>query len=279
VESDVPVRNMGRPTNADGIIQLDVSTGAKAPYTDPFGSTVFKTDKATDASVMKMGTPPVGKWQKVFSSASDIGKKTVPYASNIINSFRKIPQATPPTLIDRPAPANISLENSRVDIGRAVRGQNLNADRTLDANTAAAVRMGSMAQGMTALNGVNTAEANQNASARQQASQLGAGIDIRNSMLVDAYHNNQTEGQVAQTRNQAANLANAADKFIEQQNNDNRMKLDGQKYRLLVQQFGESGVSGRLLTGAGMELDPKTGLPIDKPVKQAMGGKLKKVYN
>lgn len=265
------VRNIDRPKNADGTIQLDQSVGAFNPLVDQFPGVKFSTSKSVDDSAMKMlgntGKVPV---QKSFS-IGDSAKKLLPFASNIINSMRKPPMPIAPQMLDHIIPRKINLDASRVDINRAVRGQTLNARKNLDANTAAAVEMAGMSQGLNALNGVNTQEQNTNTQLGLQADQVNAGIDAQNGQLRNGYNNSLVERQIAQQRNQAENVANAADKAMAIEDNNNRLALDERKFGVLSTMYNSSGVLQRAMDV--MKKNGVTGLPEYK----RMGGRLKKV--
>ena len=227
------------------------------PLKSVWGNTPLNVD---DSLASNYGTTP---WQAVFNKGA---KALAPYASNLINSFRKPPMPIKPGNLQHLMPARINLDASRVDIARALRGQQLFANRNLDANTAAAVGMAGVAQGTTALNGVNAQEANTNAQLKTQTDQANASIDAQNLGLTTQYNNNLTERQVAQQRAASANIANASDKYIAQEESDARRALDLEKTKYIAQQFSNSGVWNRMVDRNG------------EPVKLKMGGKLKKVY-
>lgn len=263
------VRSIDRPKNADGTIQLDQGVGARSPLVDEFPGVRFSTSKSVDDSAMKMlGKGPV---QKSFS-VGDTAKKLLPFASNIINSMRKPPMPIAPEMLEHIVPRKINLDASRVDIQRAVRGQTLNARKNLDANTAAAVEMAGMSQGLNALNGVNAQEQNTNTQLGMQADQVNAGVDAQNNQLRNGYNNSLVERQIAQQNNQAANVANAADKAMAIEDNNNRMALDERKFGVLSTMYDSSGVLRRAVDV--MKKNGVTGLPEYK----RMGGRLKKVY-
>lgn len=251
----------------DGTIQLETAGGYNPPVKSMEDNTVFKTNASVDDSVSKMGRISSTPNQKVFNSDN-----LIPYASNIINSFRKPPMPVAPQTAGYVTPGRISLDDSRVDIARGVRGQIANANRTLDNNTAAAVGLAATAQGYTANNTVNVNEANANAQLKQQADTTNAGIEMQNNALINQYHGNQVEAQVAQQRAQSANVANAADKYISSQDQAARMKLDKDKFNVLSGMYKDSGVLDRYM--AELKKRGVTGLP----EVLRMGGKLKKVY-
>lgn len=200
-------------------------------------------------------TPKPVNWRDNFTpdTTSGLGKtsltdrlnKLMPYASNIANTFRR--PATPPI------PENISpvtmpkvnLDNSRNEIQRQIRGANVSAGNTLDAQAATAVRQSGLATQLNALNDVNAKEAGINAQIGGEQAQLNAGIDMRNTMGRNQYGQQLTEMKLAQQRAQSENFANFSDKYIAQGNEQAKAQLEMDKYRTLTDLYKSSGVFDR----------------------------------
>jgi len=149
-----------------------------------------------------------------------------PYASNIINSFRKPPMPSLPGSIANVRPAYVNDTDALNDANRSVRGLNNNLDATLDPNTAAAAKMGTLASSLDQRGRIKMWKANTNAQATAQAAQVNASIDAQNIGLGVDYDNKIVDRGIAMQREQSENVANAADKFMEQKAQSDAKQLD-----------------------------------------------------
>lgn len=231
----------------------------------------------TLAKSARFGVDKSAPRKNVFSKFGDV----VPYLSNVANSFRNTPLPDAPGTINPVQARQVNYGAQRAEADRQVVGANKNASATLDENTAAAVQGSNLAGGIRAKNSVNEAEANTNAQLGQQANGQNAQIDAQNVQLQNQWKNNLVEGQMAGQMNQSANLSNAADKFIGQTNENNKAKLDQQKWEAYQPLWQNSGVSGRAY---GDDSQYATWLKTNNPdaydqqypQKKAMGGNIRK---
>jgi hypothetical protein len=186
-------------------------------------------------------SPGTMRRSNVFSKFGDI----VPYVSNLANSFRHPPLPQAPGMVGAVSASHVSADGQLVEADRSVRGMNGAADRNLDENTAAAVKGSNMAQGIRAKNSVYESVNNTNVGIDNQNRQLNAGIEMQNMGVMNQWKNNLTEAQVVDQREQSANLSNAADKYVGQQQFRDAQQLDRDKWEAYKPMWKNSGVSDR----------------------------------
>jgi hypothetical protein len=198
-----------------------------------------------------------------------------PYASNIINSFRKAPRPATPRPYQYMRLSPVSYGASRTEADRAVYGANqgLNA---LGENAATAVRTANLTQGIRSVNQINEAEANQNATISNQAAQVNTQIGNSYVDAMNRYDDMNLNAQMADVQQQSANMANAADKYIAIRNQQRLADLEGQKFQVLSKIYEESGVLDRVI--GDNPLDPRTQIPRMTPkAKLGAGGMLRRI--
>lgn len=253
VAANTPIPLSGNPTT--------IRPGARALTTTISGRT------SPDVAVNSWEKPSTTS--NVFSKFGDI----VPYISNIANSFRRAPRPAAPGQINPIATRKVNFDNQRAETDRTIIGANANVDRNLDENTAQAFKAANRVQGMRAKNAIAESETNTNAQMGAQTDQTNAAIQGQNIAMTNQWRNNITEAQVADQNNQSANLANAADKYIMQENNRTAADLDKRRLGVYKGMFASSGVMDRQITGYQKYLKDN-GLE-DTAVK-AYGGKMRK---
>lgn len=190
----------------------------------------------------------LGPKQPAFNSKGlvNAAESLTPYVSNIVNAIRKTPKPTPPRMVSAVSISSPSLAGERVEIDRSVRGVNLGADQSLDANTAASVKVGNLIQGLRVKGQSFTNEANMKVQATNSANQINGGIDAFNAQRGDQYDNNKLGMQIATARESSENIANFADKRIQEMARRDAMGLDKTKFNILSKMYG-SGVLDRLV--------------------------------
>lgn len=186
-------------------------------------------------------------WKKAGADLQSAGARALPYASNIANAFRRPPMPAAPATINPVTLSRVDLSDARNRIARSVRGQNLNADRSLNPQAAAAVRNANLAKEIEGTSQVSEQEAFLNS--RQQAEQAGMNLNVEsmNAQAQNNYHNEILQRNIAGQREQSGNLANAADKAIAQQNEQRKEQLDLKKINVLSQMWKNSGVYDRMM--------------------------------
>ena len=189
-----------------------------------------------------------GKVGKGLTDAMGNAEKVVPYVSNLVNSFRKTPRPHVPIMQNAVGSVKLNFDDQRVEADRSVRGANRSADMMLDENTAGSLKAANLASGIRAKNSIATSEANANAQLAMQTNQMNTGIEANNLARMDRYNDDAVGAQIADQRERSANLSNAADKFVMQQNEKAKAKLDLDKLNVYKELWKNSGVYDRLLT-------------------------------
>lgn len=169
-----------------------------------------------------------------------------PYASNIINSFRRPPMPASPTLNPQVTLSQVHMDNARNDVQRNISAAGVDADRTVDGNTAAAIKRFDLGTKLDKLSAINESEANTNAGIRNQQAQINAGITEGNNRKLDDYNTSKVERSVAQQREQSMNVANAGEKMMEIKNEKEKTRVDQEKTKVMSTMFAHSGVYNRL---------------------------------
>lgn len=202
-----------------------------------------------------------------------------PYASNIVNAFRRPPLPATPGLINPVTLPKVSLNNARNVVERNARSTNMAAERMLDENTAASVQQGTLATKLQGLNDIADREAQINAGIGAQQAQMNLGVETANVGAMNNFRDSLVNRKIAMQREQSANLSNAVDKNIAIDNERAKGKLDLEKMKVLSDLWRNSGVYDRML----MRLK-KSGMDnvfgVDEKGENTFrkGGKLKKVY-
>lgn len=258
--------------------------------------TILKRNAASNSTGLQTTAGPIGtptgnhgmapivggsgnpfNWQKVFDAAGNAASGMKPYLSNITNAMRKPPFPSLPGTISPVVLPKVSLDNSRNQIERSTRSADLTADKSLDEQTAAAVRNANLGTKIQGTNQVNQQEAAINAQQGAEAAQLNSNIDAMNTGTMNNYRDSLTSRQIAQQREQSANVANATDKSIAIDNEKRKGELDLKKLQVLSEVWKQSGVYDRMMAKMKKEgnTDP-TG--IISQMGNALGGKLKPVF-
>jgi hypothetical protein len=191
-----------------------------------------------------------------------------PYVSNIVNSFRRAPRPAYPTMNSSPALSKINMDDARNQVGREISSSNTGADRNLDSNTAASVKLFNSGRKLNALSGINEYEKNINSNIANQQSQMDWQTQMGNNAKIDNYNNEITSSNIANQNNQSANLANAADKFVAIGNEKQKADVERDKTRTLSTMFSPNGPNGgvfgreRLRIANSGGTDPILGRPL-----------------
>lgn len=228
---------------------MDPVAGTPAPFI-PSGDITSPYNWAADpASVNDPRTyrPSGFNWGQALGVASRAGSTIVPYASNIANSFRTPPLPSAPQLVNPVTMSRIDLSNARNQILRQTRAQDLNADRALNPQAAAAVRNANLAKSIEGTSQVSEQEAFLNSRQKAEAAGMNLNVDTMNATAMNRWNDAILERNMANQRAQSGNLANASDKYIAQENEDRKAQLDMQKMNVLSQMWKSSGVYDRML--------------------------------
>lgn len=180
-----------------------------------------------------------------WNRAGQIGQSLAPYVSNIVNAFRRAPTPAQPIMDSPPVFQKVNYDADRLQVDREIAAANTGADRTLAGNQATAVRQFNMGQKLNELSKINERERNTNIGISNQQAYVNAQVGASNNAKVEDYNQSMVERNVAQQREQAANLANAADKYVAIQNEVRKADTDKQKARILSSVYEKSGVLQR----------------------------------
>lgn len=185
------------------------------------------------------------KWPSQGKSKAGMDMSAfVPYLSNLVNTFRKTPRPIAPAQVDYVPGSQISLDAARAETNTATRMADL-ATSGLDAQTAGAIKVGNLGTRLRSLNEIAGKEAMINAQSRMQTNSINANINAQNTGIINQYHDDITNSQIAQQREQSENLSNAADKFIGQQAMADQIRLDRDKTVIMSKAY-DQGVYDRL---------------------------------
>lgn len=200
-------------------------------------------------------------WNGILNGVSKVGTTIAPYASNIANAFRRPPMPNQPGLVNPVVLSKINLSNAKNSILRQTHSADAQANKYLDPQSAAAVRVANLSKGIEGTSQVAEQEGFLNS--RQQAEQAGMNLNV-NAMNVGAmnhYRDALTERNIASQREQSANLANATDKYIGINNEKAKADLDMKKIGVLSQMWKDSGVYDRMLSKMKKQgIDDPTGI-------------------
>lgn len=200
------------------------------PETTPkmVGKLLPMPEMATKKIEEDMATTTKGKVPKI-----KLGDMT-PYLSNAFNAFQK-PAAVPMPVMDRPIELQkINMDNDRYESQKDYRGTMLNADATLDANTAVAVKQLGKAQKFAQMSAINQAERTQNSEIANKQALYNTTIAQGNNAKLYENRVNIADRENAIKREAAANIANAADKMVMQGNTRNQQALEERKLDILA---------------------------------------------
>ena len=215
------------------------STSGTDPVDDNHG---WGTDEELGIAPKAKG--PGTDWMGLIGRASDA---VLPFASNIVNAMRTPPQPNSPRLLNPVVLSRIRLDASRQQVRNASRAQDLNADRSLDEQSAAAVRSSNLAKSLNQEGQISEQEGFLNARQRAEAAGMNLNVDAMNTSAINKQGDERVARQLAIQREQSQNLANATDKYIGMGNERAKAQLDLQKLQTLSQMWKDSGVYDRLM--------------------------------
>lgn len=175
------------------------------------------------------------RYPRTKPKQADIGE-FLPYATNLVNAFRKVPQPMAPSYIDPVRTGRVSMAGTRNQINEATHVADLGTEG-LDAQTGAAIRVGNLGQRIRGLSMVNQEEANTNTQYANQANQINAGINAQNVGIHNAYQDDVVQARIAGQREQSENFANFSDKVTANIARKDQIKLEGDKAKVLSRMY------------------------------------------
>lgn len=264
----------------------DNTPGDDPDLTQGKGTGLNSYNWATDLSSVTQPQPgasaPAGS--SFLQGASRISDAITPYMSNIANAFRRPPQVPTPNLVSPVTLSRIRLDATRQQASNASRAQDINADRSLDEQSAAAVRSSNLAKNLNQQGQISEQEAFLNARQKAEAAGMNLNVDAMNTSALNKAQDENVQRTIAIQRNASQNISNASDKYIAEGNERAKANLDLQKLQTLSQIWKESGVYDRMMkrmkgegvkdpTGVGGQMS-WLGDALDNVTQKAMGGAL-----
>ena len=225
--------------------QLDLASAYKKSLSDSVPESL-----ATGTTVGTGTVPGAGTGDEQKETTWDKLEKVAPYASNLINSFRKLPSVPDPILNQSIAPRYVSYDASRSEAVRAVRGANKVAEAQLSSSSATqATNAANLVSGIRAINEVNQAETNANAQIANRTNERNQEIARENNAKLEYANAQRVSRQLRQQELNAENVANFTDKLQLQTKDRNLRSLEDDKLMLQIAQ-DPTGASWR----AGKEI-------------------------
>lgn len=214
------------------------------PGVSPYNWAQIPQDNADPAAAVAGSSV---NWKGIAAGAGKLSDAVMPYASNIVNAFRRPPMPPDPQLINPVTLSKIRLDSSRNQVRNAARAQDINADRSLDEQSAAAVRSSNLSKTLNQEGQISEQEAFLNARQRAESAGMNLNVDSMNTAAVNNQANEKVQRRIAIDREQSQNFANASDKYISMGNERAKANLDLKKLNTLSQMWKESGVYDRMM--------------------------------
>lgn len=235
-------------------------TGDQSPLTNANGAALMEAPTSMNFSTLKnldgtsfqpaSKTKQPGAFSRILSKVStdkiNAGVNGVaPYISNIANSWRKppMPAKTTPYSFTNLTKVNYSAERDAVN--RKYGAADKAAERNVDNNTAEAVKAYNRGQQEHEISNVNDRENQDNIRINNAQAGMDLQIKAMNTGLLNDVEHQKVQRNIANQREQSANLANAGDKFTLIGNEKRKAAVDIQKTKVLSSAFNTSGVYQR----------------------------------
>lgn len=183
--------------------------------------------------------------QKNMKKAGEMATAAAPFISNVANAFRRPPmpkRGVPNPYVNL---QKINLQEERNAVEKGTHAANESADRNVDANTAEAIKAFNRGTEFEKLTSINDRQNQANIGISNQQSVMDAQTTAGNNEKVDEYNQNLVERNVAQQREQSANLANTGDKMVAIRNEKEKGRVEIEKSKVLGSMFARSGVDKR----------------------------------
>ncbi len=254
----------GSPIYADEspIQRLDKLGDIKSP--------VFNPD------TLKIDTP------STESGPSGAGLKTLnslmPYASNLVNGMRKLPQPimSPTETPITPELVNYDAARNAIDVDQ----RNLNKEtdyRVSNPAVAQALKAASLGQAIQGRNSLAMGEANANADIKNRTKIVNQGILGRNIQRRADFNDKLVGRNIEQQNLLSENVANISDKYQLSERDRNLMSLEERKLSYLPE-FYEKGADGTSPYDRFLKRNPNAAKEVQQP-NQRYGGRLRRFRN
>lgn len=221
-------------------------TGTRRPYSmgtiaAPTAGPSATLNQATTGADTPAGKSPATDNGNAFNFSTAMNN-FMPFASNVVNSFRKPPMPIEPVYNPMVTLNKVNYDNERNAASREINAANVDAERTVSGNTAQAIKLYNLGNKLNAFSNINEKESNANTQIGNTQAMINAQITAGNNAKKDEFNNSLVERQIAQQTQQAANLANFSDKYVGMQNEKEKAKVDIEKTKVLSSPYMRSGV-------------------------------------
>lgn len=196
----------------------------------------------------------------------------LPYASNLVNSFRKLPLPIAPNLESGITPNLVNYDATRGLINNKLASFNRETDyKTNNSTVGQALKAKALAGGIEGYNQAAQQEGNTNAVINNQTNQFNQGVQVRNLARQQDYNDNLVSRQLKQQELNSENLANTTDKFQLQRRDKNAQYQEGERNYI-----NALGIDRSLLGQTAIDALDELNETQRKRLGYNYGGKLKK---
>lgn len=264
--------SLGKFADKTNLRQISFGTRSKTIGTGT--GSISQAKGSEPGSAMGDKTINPTNWKSLATKADNTANSVAPFASNIANAFKKIPQPVTPNLI---SPVSLSKPSNAVElheIDRSIKGLNAGADQGLDSNTAASVKAANLVTGLRAKGQSYENVRNAGIGIDNEQAKINSSINMANMQKLDQDGDAKVNMAIAGARESSANVANAADKYVQIGAAKDAKVLDLQKFDVLSKMYSQSGVTSRLINQMlGKSADYK---PTDEEVQGVLNNSFKK---
>lgn len=236
------------------------------------GSYGFGGDLETESGQPAYNDPTVNSVKSRFSNMK-LGqglKSLLPYASNIVNSTRELPNPIAPPVETAISPNLVSYDADRTALDNDFRNFSKETDyKVANPTVAQGIKAGAMARKIAGNNQLAQQEGNTNAFIKNQTAQANQGVQSRNIERTRDFNDQLVSRKINQNRLQSENLANLSDKIQMESRDKSMFDLERRKIATLPIVHKDTGIYDRNLA--------KTALDEDEVLngKKRLGGKIK----
>jgi hypothetical protein len=237
----------------DSILNKDLfGTEAKKATAIDFGKAINPDNKYFN--------PDMAKIQGSFDSVNSTFKgqpkpdwkgglnATVPYLSNIVNSFRRLPQPNAPLTEDYIDSNLVNFDAQRGEIKNLQSNTNAGLDyRVANPAIRQALKGQTLSAVISGMNNLAEKEGNLNAGIKNQTAQANSVIGARNTERMNNYRSELVSRKMNQQRLDSENFANLSDKYQMNQRDKSLMDLENRKLDILPKLYKDTGVFDRNL--------------------------------
>ena len=157
-----------------------------------------------------------------------------PYISNLYNATVKPGKVPMPIMNNAPKYDLVNYDSDRNAVSKDYRASMQNADLTLDPQSSVAAKMMAKAAKFQQLSAINQAERNANTDIRNKQTEANVATAASNNAKLDLYRQQNLERDNWIKSFKSANLANAADRFVQMKNVQDQNDLEREKFGYLT---------------------------------------------